>query len=255
MDFVLTSDLDWASEDCIAVFLEIAARFAIKPTIFVTHESPAARCAAAAGQVELGIHPNFLPGSDHGADAGSVIDTVLALVPQATAVRAHRYLGSPVISALLAKRGLTIDSNVCRHLIAGIEHEFLPDGVIRLPVFFEDDIHWTQGGEWRFETCRQSFLSPGLKVLNFHPFLVALNVPDAAFYQRHKRHIRTLTCEQAAHLGHRGPGARSFLLEAIDAIVAAGHRFVTLGELAAGLRAGIGGTPARSRTQEPSLAG
>ena len=86
------------------------------------------------------------------------------------------------------------------------------------------------------------------------PFLVALNVPDAAFYQRHKRHIRTLTCEQAAHLGHRGPGARSFLLEAIDAIVAAGHRFVTLGELAAGLR-GIGGTPARSRTQEPSLAG
>src|SRR5690348_14834767 len=74
LDFVLTSDLDWASEDCIAVFLEIAERFAIKPTIFVTHESPAIRRAAAAGIVELGIHPNFLPGSDHGADAGSVID-------------------------------------------------------------------------------------------------------------------------------------------------------------------------------------
>ena len=255
MDFVLTSDLDWASEDCVAVFLEIAERFAIKPTIFVTHKSPATRCAAAAGKVELGIHPNFLPGSDHGADAGSVIDTVLALVPQAMAVRAHRYLGSPVISALLAERGLTIDSNVCRHLIAGIEHEFLPAGVIRLPVFFEDDIHWTQGGDWRFETCRQSFLSPGLKILNFHPFLVALNVPDGAFYRRHKRYIRTLTCEQAAHLGHRGPGARSFLLEAIGAILAAGHRFVTLGELAAGLRAGVGATPERLLAQEPSLAG
>jgi len=255
LDFVLTSDLDWASEDCIAVFLEIAERFAIKPTIFVTHESPAVRRAAAAGNAELGIHPNFLCDSDHGADAGSVIDTVLALVPEAIAVRAHRYLASPVISTLLAERGLTIDSNVCRHLNAGIEHEFLPGGVIRLPVFFEDDIHWTQGGDWHFETCRQSFLSPGLKVLNFHPFLVALNVPDAAFYQRHKRHIRTLTCEQAAHLGHRGPGARSFLLEAIGTILAAGHRFVTLGELAAGLRTGIGGTPARSRAQEPSLAG
>src|ERR1700741_4382576 len=117
LDFVLTSDLDWASEDCITVFLEIAERFTIKPTIFVTHESPAVRRAAAAGDAELGIHPNFLRGSDHGADAGSVIDTVQALAPQAIAVRAHRYLSSPVISTLLAERGLTIDSNCWRHLV------------------------------------------------------------------------------------------------------------------------------------------
>ena len=86
---------------------------------------------------------------------------------------------------------------------------------------------------WNFETFRHAFFAPGLKVLNFHPFFVALNAPDADFYRRHKQHIRTLTREQAARLIHRGAGARSFLHEAIAAVLAAGHRFVTLGELAA----------------------
>ena len=232
---MLTSDLDWASEDCIEDFLQIARRFSIKPTLFVTHESKAVRRASAAGRVELGIHPNFLPGSDHGGDASAIIDFVLGLAPGAKAVRAHRYIGSPDISALFADRGLTIDSNLCRHLETAIAAEVLPNGLIRLPVFFEDDIHWSEGHDWNFETYRPSFLGPGLKVLNFHPFFVALNAPDADFYRRHKHHIRTLTRDQAARLIHRGSGARSFLLEAIAAVLAAGHRFVTLGELAARL--------------------
>ncbi len=236
MDFVLTADVDWASEDCIENFLQIAARFSIRPTVFLTHESEILKRAHAAGSVELGIHPNFLAGSDHGADLVSVIDCVLRLAPGAAAVRAHRYIGSAEISALLAARGLTIDSNLCRHLAVGIAPETLPTGSVRLPVFFEDDIHWTEGHGWEFGNYRHAFFSPGLKVLNFHPFFVTLNVPDATFYQRHKQHIRTLTKQQAVQLIHRGDGARSFLIEAITAVQAAGHRFVTLGELADGLK-------------------
>lgn len=236
MDFVLTSDLDWASEDCVADFLQIAGRFSIRPTMFVTHDSAIVRRAAASGLVELGIHPNFLPGSDHGEGAASVMDYVQRLAPKATAMRAHRYISSPEISSLLAARGLTIDSNLCRHLALGIVPEILPGGVLRLPVFFEDDIHWMEGGDWSFDTHRDAFLAPGLKILNFHPFFVALNAPDAAFYQRHKQHIKSLTGEQAKQLRHRGAGARSFLVETITAVLDAGHRFVSLGELAAGLR-------------------
>ncbi len=236
MDFVLTSDLDWASEDCVADFLQIAGRFSIKPTMFVTHDSARARRAAASGLAELGIHPNFLPGSDHGKDPVSVLGFVQRLAPKAVAMRAHRYIGSPEISSLLAARGITIESNLCRHLALGIMPEILPGGVLRLPVFFEDDIHWMDGGDWSFDTHRYAFLAPGLKILNFHPFFVALNAPDAAFYQRHKQHIKSLTGEQAARFRHQGAGARSFLIEAITAVLAAGHRFVSLGELAAGLR-------------------
>jgi hypothetical protein len=185
---------------------------------------------------ELGIHPNFLPGSDHGKDPATVLDFVQRLAPKAVAMRAHRYIGSPEISSLLAPRGLTIESNLCRHLAPGIAPEILPGGVLRLPVFFEDDIHWMEGGDWSFETYQHGFLAPGLKILNFHPFFVALNAPDAAFYQRHKQHIKSLTGEQAAGLRHQGAGARSFLIEAIEALLDSGHRFVSLGELAAGLR-------------------
>ncbi|HEY2892235.1 MAG TPA: hypothetical protein VGJ31_16485 [Dongiaceae bacterium] len=235
MDFVLTSDLDWASEDCVADFLQIAGRFSIKPTMFVTHDSAVVRRAAASGLADLGIHPNFLPGSDHGKDPASVLDFVQRLAPKAIAMRAHRYIGSPEISSLIAARGLTIDSNLCRHLAPGIAPEIMPGGVVRLPVFFEDDIHWMEGGDWSFETYRDGFLAPGLKILNFHPFFVALNAPDAAFYQRHKQLIKSLTGEQAARLRHQGAGARCFLIEAITAVLDSGHRFVGLGALAAGL--------------------
>jgi hypothetical protein len=72
MDLALTSDLDWASEYCIEHFLDIAERFSVTPTLFVTHASVAAFQAARDARAELGIHPNFLPGSSHGEDTISV---------------------------------------------------------------------------------------------------------------------------------------------------------------------------------------
>jgi hypothetical protein len=103
---------------------------------------------------------------------------------------------------------------------------------LRLPVFFEDDVHWDRGLDWRFDKYAADFLSPGLKILNFHPYFVALNVPDAVFYARHKSRIRDLTRDQAAEFRHRGAGAGTFMVDALRAMLAAGHRFVTLDELA-----------------------
>jgi hypothetical protein len=232
MDFVLTSDLDWASEHCIEDFLRITDRFSIKPTLFVTHESATVRAASRAGRVELGIHPNFLTGSDHGGDVSSVIDHVRRIAPQAIAIRSHRYIDSPEIAAMLPKHGLKIDSNVYCHLMSGLGPKILPNGLLRLPVFFEDDVHWMGGHVWTFDKYAKDFLTPGLKILNFHPFFVTLNIPDADFYRRHKRHIRTLTHEQATDLRHGGAGPRTFLIQAIQALLSAGHRFISLNELA-----------------------
>ena len=239
MDFVLTSDLDWSSDYCIENFLAIAARFSITPTVFVTHESAAIGKAAEKGRVELGIHPNFLPPSTHGDSFESILAHVLGLVPKPVAVRCHRYIAGPAIERMLAERGLRIDSNTCRHLECGLAPVDLPSGLLRLPVFFEDDFHWMQGMTWRFTDHAPAFFSPGLKILNFHPFFVALNIPDATFYSRHKPHIPTLAADDASRCRHRGKGSRTFLIEALTAIRAAGHGFVTLGELAKslGLRA------------------
>ena len=248
MDFVLTCDLDWASEPSIESLLAIAERFRIRPTVFVTHRSDAVEQAAREGRVELGIHPNFLEGSTHGQTIEQVVGHVLALVPGAKAVRCHRHHTSPQIERVLAARGLAWDSNGCRLLQPGLEAEPLASGLLRLPVFYEDDLHWEAGHGWRFADYAAAFFSPGLKVLDVHPFFVALNVPDAAFYARCKPLIRTLTAEQAQRLRHPGAGAATFLVEALTRIQQAGHRFVTLGELARDLSGAAGPGSGRLQT-------
>jgi hypothetical protein len=229
--YVLTADLDWASEYCIAHFLGIARRFSIRPTLFVTHESATVREAEEAGLVELAIHPNFLPGSSHGTSPEAVIGHMLRLVPAARAVRCHRYFDTAPVEAALAARGLRVDSNSIRHLASEIAPEQRASGVLRLPVFFEDDVHWRHDNSWHFGEHAPAFFSGGLKILNFHPFFVALNVADAAFYEVHRGLIPTLTADQAARLANGGTGAGTFLVDALTAVRAAGHRFVTLGEL------------------------
>ena len=233
MDFVLTSDLDWASEYCIEHFLDLARRFRLRPTLFVTHESRPATRAAQRGEAELGIHPNFLGGSSHGETVDQVLDHVLALVPRPAAVRCHRFLESEAISQALTRRGLTIESNRCAHLEHDLHAAISEDGRIQLPVFFEDDVHWQRGLSWSFADHAQSFFAPGLKILNFHPFFVALNAPNEAFYAAHKPKIGLLSREAAGDVRFDGPGAETFLRETLERVLAEGHRFVTLSEVAA----------------------
>jgi len=231
VDYVLTCDVDWASEACTEHLLDVAARFGIRPTVFVTHASEAVRRAAAAGRVELAAHPNFTPGTTQGEGVEAVIDYVRTLAPDAVAVRCHRHFTGPQIETALARRGFRLDSTTYHHLEPDITAETLPSGLTRLPVFFEDDCHWQAGFSWRFADHAAAFFSPGLKVLNFHPFFVMLNIPHARFYARLKHRITSLTADEAARLRHRGAGAGTFLIEALTAIRAQGHRFITLGEL------------------------
>ena len=229
--FVLTGDVDWASEHCIESYVDHAARHGIVPTLFVTHRSPAIERAAAAGRVHLGIHPNFLPGSSHGSAIDEVLDHVFDLVPRPVAARSHCFADSSQIAAALAERAIRVDSNLCCHLQQGLPVLHHWNGVKRLPVFFEDDVHWTQGGGWSFADYRDVFGSPGLKILNFHPFIWALNTPDADFYAAHRSHIPTLTAQEADRLRHPGPGSATFLDEIIAWVRQGGGEFVSLPDL------------------------
>ena len=241
MDFVLTLDVDWASDDCIEHLLCVAARFGIRPTLFATHPSDAVRRAAAEGRIELGAHPNFMPGTTQGESMEKVIDYVRTLAPDAVAVRCHRHFTGPEIEATLARRGFRLDSTTYRHLEPDIAAETRPCGLTRLPVFFEDDCHWQAGLSWRFADHAAAFFGPGLKVLNFHPFFAILNIPHARFYARFKHKITSLTANEAARLRHQRAGAETFLIEALTAIRAQGHRFITLGEWGSAVRRTPGG--------------
>jgi hypothetical protein len=95
-------------------------------------------------------------------------------------------------------------------------------------VFFEDDVHWAQGRNWAFADYRAAFASPGLKILNFHPFMWTLNVPNAEYYAAHRSHIPTLTQAEAGAMRHCGPGSATFLDEIIRWVRETGGEFVSL---------------------------
>jgi hypothetical protein len=231
--FALTSDTDWASEHAIEQLLGFAAARGIRPTVFLTHESPALQRAAAAGAAELGIHPNFLPGSSHGADVDAVIAHAFGLVPGTQLWRSHAFLDGTHIALKLFKAGIRIDSNLCLYMQQGLQPLEHWVGIRRFPVFWEDDVHWHRGGAWSFGQYEKEFFAPGLKIINVHPFIHALNIPDDHRYQAVKSHIPALTADSAKALRWAGPGSADFLAALADTVAARGLRWHTLTELAA----------------------
>lgn len=230
--FVLTSDVDWASEACIADLAQEAAALGIRPVFMATGESRVLDGLAADGRAEIGWHPNFLPGSDHGADVDTVVARMAALFPGATTFRSHSFVDSSPITAAMRARGLTYDSNLCLHLQPNLMPLRHQSGLVRFPVFWEDDVHYTQSDVcWDVERMLPHFLTPGLKILNVHPVNFALNVPDAAGYRSIKSLTKTLDADGLVRHRFSVPGTRTFVLALLKRLREAGHRFYTLAEL------------------------
>ena len=245
--FVLTSDVDWASDPCIADLADHARRRAIRPVFMATGASAILDQLRSAKQAEVGWHPNFNPGSTHGTDIRSVVDHVSGLFPGATTFRSHSFSDSTHIMDAMRSRGIRYDSNICLHLQEGLVPLRHFSGVLRFPVFWEDDVHWVQGGSWAVDDYLEKFLSPGLKILNVHPINFALNVPGADFYRTVRGAAPTLTAGEIERRRFAGPGTRTFVLDLLDRLRAAGHRFYTLDEVFA--MVGVGDSETASGRQ------
>jgi hypothetical protein len=229
--FVVTSDVDWASEFCVRDLLDALGQRGVRPTVFATHSSDFLAHAASEGRAELGVHPNFLPGSTHGQSVDAVIEHMFQLVPGAPCFRSHSFVDGSQITDRMAARGVAYDSNLCLYLQPDLKPLFHWSGIWRFPVFWEDDVHWRRGGDWSFARYEDLFFTPGLKIINVHPFNFALNAASDGFYQAHKGHCTSLTDSRARQLRWLGAGTRTFVLSLIDAVLSQGHRFYTLGEL------------------------
>ena len=155
--------------------------------VFVTSPSAALEQAVASSEVTLGIHPNFLPGSTHGDGADEVIAHCRSLVPSATSFRAHTFYENSGILQRLRENGFIVDSNVCLFLQAELVPFVHAAGILRLPVFLEDDsmLRWLDITE-ALRIVPPLFLTPGLKVINVHPALFAMNAPDLRYYNDHR---------------------------------------------------------------------
>lgn len=234
--FAVTSDVDWASEDAIALQQAILDEHRIAATYFMTHHSPLLAAWHEQGRVDLGIHPNFLPNSSHGDHFEQVLDTVSQFAPQARCSRSHMYFDASPITRSLVKRGFKYDSNLCTNLqpdIAPIRHE---SGLIRFPCFYEDGSHSWQRVGWRFADFERLFVQPGIKILSVHPMTIAMNVTTQDYWAQLKQQFppeqwtRMTAAELSAH-ACREVGPRQFLEDALAFIRRNGFRIVSMDEL------------------------
>lgn len=225
--FCFTSDLDWNSDTAIEATLDAFARANAKLTVFATHQTPVVRRHA---NVQVGVHPNFLPGSTHGATQDAVIDHVFGLYPDAQTYRSHSYFDNQLISEQMHRRGIRYDANLSLYLQEGLGPLHHCHDSWRFPTFFDDNVHWFHDGKWDFKALVNQITTPGLKIFNFHPYPVALNIPTREYYQSKRALLKSLTPDEVDRHRFRGQGPRNFIEEMLEFI---SKRFPThtLGDL------------------------
>jgi len=184
-DVIVTLDTDWAPDVAIDSAAETLVTHRVKATWFVTHRSPAIdRLRAHRDLFELGIHPNFLPGSSHGATPQEVLARCMAIVPDATGMRSHALVQStPIFREVLTLTPVRMDGSILLHRTPGLALSEFPLGgevLLRAPTFWEDDVEMMrQRPRWDLKPL---LAAPGLKVFDFHPIHLSLNSPDLAPY-------------------------------------------------------------------------
>lgn len=190
----ITVDIDWAPDFMID---QLAARFSqagVKCTWFVTHASPAVDRLKSNPNFELGIHPNFLPGTSHGSNEDEIIEYCLKLVPDAKSVRTHALVQS---SPLLCKLKSTFNIQTDCSLFLPQTPLFVPNTIchagnasplVRIPYNWEDDVECLRPKRsWKVDDS--VFYFEGMKIFNFHPVYVELNETDFSRYSALKKKI------------------------------------------------------------------
>ncbi len=225
-DVAISFDVDWAPPFVVAEVASILKTSGVPSTWFVTHEDEGTVWLRDhPGLVEMGIHPNFLPGSTQGGTVPEVLRNCMDLVPNARCVRSHCLVQSTHIQAqVLEHTPVRTDCSLYlphARFVTPISQWFDAGALLRVPFVWEDDLENLRPRPiWQLDEllqqCRQ-----GPVVLNFHPILVFLNDADVSIYRRLRDRYRPLqTAPEAevrlAALSDGLPGPRTMLLSVID---------------------------------------
>lgn len=226
----ITFDIDWAPDFVIDQVAGLLAERSVKSTWFVTHASPAVqRLSQRPDLFELGIHPNFLPGSSHGDTPEQVLDSCLKLVPDAVSMRTHGLVQSGalfdlVMSATPIRNELSLFMPMATSCTPFAYRRFGRQ-LTRIPFMWEDD--YVMEAEATAATGRSfaglaALAAPfaDVAVFNFHPIHVYLNSSAMTAYQNLKKAVPRLTQATEAEIrpfvNRDGVGTRSALIELAD---------------------------------------
>ena len=223
---ILTFDIDWAPDFVIDDIAAQLLKHEVCATWFVTHDSPAvARLREHPEHFELGIHPNFLPGSSHGSTPETVLQHMISLVPDAVSTRSHSVVQSgPILNLLTEQTAIRLDASIFLPGMPNIQpvlHLGPSRQLVRVPFYWADDYasaaedeHWQIGPHLDV---------PGIKVFMFHPIRVYLNSADDLAYTAIKalhRPLIELTEADLAPAVQTGAGAATMLDTAVTFLAA-----------------------------------
>lgn len=215
----VTFDIDWAPDWAIGLCADICKSAGVGATFFITHQTDVLQDLKAHG-FELGVHPNFLPGSSHGSSVRQVIDNVISLSPESKCLRSHALVqSSPIMKEI--EDNTNIDTDVS--ILLPFHKNLTPTkiyfsnggrGLTRLPYYWEDDIasYWP-GWSW---ASTPETPTGEMRIYDFHPIHVALNMASMADYERLKeslngRPLGSMGAAERARFTNPGEGARSYL--------------------------------------------
>jgi hypothetical protein len=227
-------DMDWANDGVLADTIALAERLDVPVCMFVTHNTPMLTVLRAHPLFTLGIHPNFLPqlNGQTTKTYRETIEEMLAFVPEAKIIRCHALVDATPILMMAKELGFKADMNLFIPFSSGIRlspfRHF--SGLVRLPFFYEDDAWALEPGH----SSPEQHLSgddPGLRIFNFHPIHLYLNMEDMDRYNRAKPYYHDF--ENLAGFVNQGQGfgARDFLLRIKETADRDGIRFGKVEEL------------------------
>jgi len=219
----LTLDVDWAPDFMIDFAARILSEHRVRSTWFITHDSPALRRLRAQPDLfELGIHPNFFPGSTHGDSPGAVLRHCLDLVPEAGSLRTHGLLQSTaLLGQIMSETGITTDASLFlphANDVRPLDYQWEKKSILRVPHFWEDDFEME-----RIAPCWS--LPPllgehsGLRVFDFHPVHIYLNSSTTHAYRQLKQKavkLSEVSEDQAAAIAETGTGTQTLFREAVN---------------------------------------
>jgi hypothetical protein len=214
--YALTFDVDWAPDSSIQICLDLLNRFGVKATFFATHHTDMNKEIVLQGH-NLGIHPNFLPGSTHGKNVEEVISSCLSFAPDAKYMRTHGlYQSTSLLYEVFSKFSqLELDVSLLMHKAESAQRcswRYKDVKFDRLLYNWEDDVEFYYSG---FGEEAEIFFGPKI-IYDFHPIHVHLNSCSISQYLKLKeytsgRKLFTLNNGEVFSFINTGEGVRNIL--------------------------------------------
>jgi len=220
---VITLDIDWAPDYAIDFAANLLIEAQVRATWFVTHDSPAVRRLRQYPSLfELGIHPNFLPGTTHGKTESDILQHCMDIVPHARVVRTHGLVQtSNLLEKIIDETPVQVDVSLFLPHAAALEPVVYywenQKRLVRLPYMWEDDFEMVRpDGVWDLGSLIDR--GTGLMIMDFHPIHIFLNSVTLDTYRSVRALGRLVDLSEEVVRGHidEGRGAGYAFRSAIE---------------------------------------